>query len=268
MHEGEEANSEENKKVNIKSIHFILKKSEELEKDHLLVSFLCTLYIAEQLNNYLKNNYGDTEAKNIMIKCIDKAEQIRPLFDSVDYNKLADFCKKLFLAADKCDRNEEMTKRTMHMFFTSQIFYEILNHFRQLDDDEKEKYMYAKYKTIYLKKCFDKDIKPESGLPVEQKGETSLSAESDEEIRKEGKEMNEKSAHNETINEKIIIKNDNHNNYFEDIKELELDKRKKVEKNVDFALSLRHAQYAVNAIMFEDLTTAKRELQLALSYLE
>lgn len=51
------------------------------------------------------------------------------------------------------------------MFFTSKIFYEILNHFKNLSTEENKKYVYAKYKTIYLKKCFDNNITPEPGSP-------------------------------------------------------------------------------------------------------
>ncbi|GAB64639.1 hypothetical protein PCYB_022090 [Plasmodium cynomolgi strain B] len=205
----------------MKSIQFIWKKAQELERDHLLVSFLCTLYIVEELNDYVKSNSTDIEAKNVFLQCLDKAEHIRLSLDVVDYTKLADFCKKLFLAADRHDRQAEITKKTLQMFFTSQIFYEILNHFQKLDDDEKKKYLYAKYKTVYLKKCFDNGIKPEPGSP-----------------RNEGVETPSPEAY------------------------------KAQQNGVDFAASLKHAQYAVNALLFEDLDTAKRELRLALSHLE
>ncbi|ETB60618.1 hypothetical protein, variant 2 [Plasmodium yoelii 17X] len=163
-----EKNAEKNKKgekPNMKQIKFILKKSEELEKKHPLASFLCVLYISEKLNDYVKDNYSDIEAKDLLLNCVKKAEGIRPSFDFIDYSKLADLCKQLFLAADKNDRTDEITNKTIHMFFTAQIFYEILNHFQTLNSDEKKKYLYAKYKTIYIKKCFDNNIKPEPGSP-------------------------------------------------------------------------------------------------------
>ncbi|EUD65322.1 hypothetical protein C922_04265 [Plasmodium inui San Antonio 1] len=180
MEAQEEQDGGGGKKISMKSIQFIWKKAQELERDHLLVSFLCTLYIVEELNDYVKNNSTDIEAKNIFLQCLDKAEHTRSSFDAVDYTKLADFCKKLFLAADRHDRQAEITKKTLQMFFTSQIFYEILNHFRKLDDDEKKKYLYAKYKTVYLKKCFDKGIKPEPGSPRNEGGETPPPAPGDE----------------------------------------------------------------------------------------
>lgn len=39
-------------------------------------------------------------------------------------------------------------------------------------------------------------------------------------------------------------------------------------KYVDISQSLKHSQYATNALMFEDVVTAKKELKIALSYLE
>ncbi|GAW79144.1 vacuolar protein sorting-associated protein VTA1 [Plasmodium gonderi] len=249
---GEEA-GEKNKKVSMKSIQFIWKKAQELERDHLLVSFLCTLYIVEQLNDYIKNNSADIEAKNILMQCLNKAEQVRPSFDSVDYTKLADFCKKLFLAADKHDRQEEITKKTLQMFFTSQIFYEILSHFRKLDPCEKKKYLYAKYKTVYLKNCFDNNVKPEPGTPRnETTGDVSSSEESPEEIAINGNEMFK----DQTAYENQTEKCEN----FQGIPKFEMDAYMEQQNGADIATSLKHAQYAVNGEL--------RELNLALSCLK
>ncbi|SBS80102.1 vacuolar protein sorting-associated protein VTA1, putative [Plasmodium ovale curtisi] len=264
----------ERKKINMKAIHFILKKADELEKDHLLVSFLCILYLAEQLNEQVKNNCADVEAKNMLMRCLERAEKIRKSFDSPDYDKFAQFCKRLFLAADKNDRTGEITKRTLQMFFTSQIFYEILNHFKVLDSDEKKKYMYAKYKTIYIKKCFDNNVKPEPGTPRDNNGEFSLSG-SDEETQLMGKQSSVQLPTRADKNEGYAEKS-HHDHCHSDTREHELGrqishtrcKTSKSENTVDFTQSLKHAQYAVNALIFEDLDTAKSELRLAISHLE
>lgn len=242
------------KKISMKSIQFIWKKAQELERDHLLVSFLCTLYIVEELNDYVKSNSTDIEAKDVFLQCLEKAEQMRLSLDAVDYTKLADFCKKLFLAADRHDRQAEITKKTLQMFFTSQIFYEILNHFQKLDDDEKKKYLYAKYKTVYLKKCFDNGIKPEPGSPRNEGGETPSPAASGD-----GGGPNK-----ETTLEDYTENLDSSRG----MQKFELEAYKAQQNGVDFAASLKHAQYAVNALLFEDLDTAKRELRQALSHLE
>ncbi|CRG93283.1 vacuolar protein sorting-associated protein VTA1, putative [Plasmodium gallinaceum] len=259
MENKDETHVKENKKINKKLIQFILKKSEELEKDHLLISFFCILYIVEQLKDYVKNNYTDIEAKNILINCLNKGEKVRPSFDSLDYNELSEFCKRLFLAADKNDRYDEITKKTLQMFYTCQIFYEILNHFRKLNNEERKKYIYAKYKTIYIKKCFDNNIKPEPGTPKNEKEDIS---ELEEDISKD------EITHIETINTEIPCEYIplNKSDYDTNLQEKKLhnyDENKKIVATVDFSSSLKHAQYAVN-----DLDTAKHQLKLSLSYLE
>ncbi|CRH03117.1 vacuolar protein sorting-associated protein VTA1, putative [Plasmodium relictum] len=264
MESKDETHVKENKKINKKSIYFIIKKSEELEKDHLLISFFCILYVIEQLNDYVKNDYTDIEAKNILINCLNKAEKIRPSFDSLDYNELSKFCERLFLGANKNDRYEEITKKTLQMFFTSQIFYEILNHFKKLNDEEKKKYLYAKYKTIYLKKCFDNNIKPEPGTPKNEKEDIS---ELCEDISKDERNYQE-TINNEISCEDNSISNNDYDIGFQEKKANISDENKKIYNTIDFSSSLKHAQYAVNALMFEDLDTAKYQLKLSLSYLE
>eukprot|EP00366_Plasmodium_knowlesi_P000281 XP_002257778.1 hypothetical protein, conserved in Plasmodium species [Plasmodium knowlesi strain H] len=220
------------KKISMKSIQFIWKKAQELERDHLLVSFLCTLYIVEELNDYVKSNSTDIEAKDVFLQCLEKAEQMRLSLGAVDYTKLGDFCRKLFLAADRHDRQAEITKKTLQMFFTSQIFYEILNHFQKLDDDEKKKYLYAKYKTVYLKKCFDNGIKPEPGSPRNEGGETPSP-----EASGDGGAPNK-----ETTLEDYTENLDSSRG----MQKFELEAYKAQQNGVDFAASLKHAQYAVN----------------------
>ncbi|ETW51905.1 hypothetical protein PFMALIP_00018 [Plasmodium falciparum MaliPS096_E11] len=183
---------------------------------------------------------------------------MRPSFGSLDYNVLSNFCEKLFLAADKNDRNEVITKKTLQMFFTSKIFYEILNHFKNLSTEENKKYVYAKYKTIYLKKCFDNNITPEPGSP---KNEDAVS-EVDNKIDDKDKEEEE-----QITNDKYEHYEENNNDYYKGREKIGT-QSKGTEDSVDFNLSLKHAQYAVNALIFEDRDTAKRELKLSLSYLE
>ncbi|SOS76057.1 vacuolar protein sorting-associated protein VTA1, putative [Plasmodium sp. gorilla clade G1] len=248
----------ESKKINMKTIEFVIKKSEELETNHSLVSFLCILYVVEKLNDYVKVNYADTDRKNVLIKCLNKAEEMRPSFGSLDYNVLSNFCEKLFLAADKNDRNEVITKKTLQMFFTSKIFYEILNHFKNLSTEENKKYVYAKYKTIYLKKCFDNNITPEPGSPKNE----DVVSEVDNKIDDEDKEEEE-----QITNNKYEHYEENNNDYYKGREKIGT-QSKGTEDSVDFNLSLKHAQYAVNALIFEDRDTAKRELKLSLSYLE
>ncbi|CDO62129.1 vacuolar protein sorting-associated protein VTA1, putative [Plasmodium reichenowi] len=248
----------ESKKINMKSIEFVIKKSEELETNHSLVSFLCILYVVEKLNDYVKVNYTDTDRKNVLIKCLNKAEEMRPSFGSLDYNVLSNFCEKLFLAADKNDRNEVITKKTLQMFFTSKIFYEILNHFKNLSTEENKKYVYAKYKTIYLKKCFDNNITPEPGSPQNEDAVSEVDKRIDDEDKEEEEQI---------TNDKYEHYEENNNDYYKGREKLGT-QSKGTEDSVDFNLSLKHAQYAVNALIFEDRDTAKRELKLSLSYLE
>ncbi|CXH88860.1 vacuolar protein sorting-associated protein VTA1, putative [Plasmodium berghei] len=280
-----EENMEKNKKgekPNMKQIKFILKKSEELEKKHSLVSFLCVLYVSEKLNDYVKNNYSDIEAKDLLLNCVKKAEEIRPSFDLIDYSKLADLCKQLFLAADKNDRTDEITNKTIHMFFTAQIFYEILNHFQALNNDEKKKYLYAKYKTIYIKKCFDNNIKPEPGSPkaeLEQDTSEKLYEEMpiNQENKKEDIEKEKSDEENKWVKDDILwgaeenylfSKNEDSNLLSNNTDNNKIGENNKNGKYVDISQSLKHSQYATNALMFEDVVTAKKELKIALSYLE
>ncbi|SOV73563.1 vacuolar protein sorting-associated protein VTA1, putative [Plasmodium sp. gorilla clade G3] len=256
----------ESKKINMKSIEFILKKSEELETNHSLVSFLCILYVVEKLNDYVKDNYTDIDRKNVLINCLNKAEEMRPSFGSLDYNVLSKFCEKLFLAADKNDKNEVITKKTLQMFFTSKIFYEILNHFKNLSTEENKKYVYAKYKTIYLKKCFDNNITPEPGSPQNEDVVSEVDSRIDEENKEEKEQITNDKYENYEEN-KINSYYENDNDYYKGREKLST-QGKRTEDNVDFNLSLKHAQYAVNALIFEDRDTAKNELKLSLSYLE
>lgn len=256
------------KEVNMKIIKFVLQKSEELEKKQLLISFFCLLYVVEKLNLYVRKKNSDKEAKELFINCLTKAEKLRPEFSKLDEGQLAKFCKTLFAAADKNERTQKFTKKTLQLFFTSQIFYEILDHFKTLDEDERKKYVYAKYKTVYLKKCLDNNITPRPGTPVDDGKDTNgyenVANDQISNFEETGgyeKEQNETRSH--IINNKLwplkeeTTLADNKGSF-----------SKREDVSIDFASSLKHAQYAVNALMFEDKETAIQQLNMSLSYLK
>lgn len=257
------------KEVNMKTIKFILQKSEELEKKQLLTSFFCLLYVVEKLNLYVRKKDSDKEAKELFINCLTKAEKIRPTFSKLDEGELAKFCNTLFAVADKNDRTQEFTKKTLQLFFTSQIFYEILDHFKTLDEDEKKKYVYAKYKTVYLKKCLDNNITPRPGTPVDDK-DTNGSQNVANDRNSIFEETQEYENGQNEITSQIINRNSlsvKEETTLSDYKEFE-PFPKREDASIDFASSLKHAQYAVNALMFEDKETAIQQLNMSLSYLK
>ncbi|KOB87735.1 hypothetical protein PFDG_03634, partial [Plasmodium falciparum Dd2] len=108
-----------------------------------------------------------------------------------------------------------------------------------LSTEENKKYVYAKYKTIYLKKCFDNNITPEPGSP---KNEDAVS-EVDNKIDDEDKEEEE-----QITNDKYEHYEENNNDYYKGREKIGT-QSKGTEDSVDFNLSLKHAQYAVNGII-------------------
>lgn len=263
MENKEKGNAELTVRINLKVMKFIVGKSKELEKSYPSIAYYCLLYVVHKLHSYVKATPTDKDAMNMLKTSLKESEELGPTINRIDYNDLSKFCDNLIKAAEKKSDKLETLKSAVHLFYTSQIFYEILGHFQELNEEEKKKYKYAKYKTVYLKKCID-----ENRNPNEESTEVVYpmnSAERESQVEQEENNIDPYGIINsKSVEEKEVPQKDmNIDTYKEE------DHIQSIQSTYfDISDSLKHAQHAVNALMFEDVETAKLCLKRSLAALE
>lgn len=89
---------------------------------------------------------------------------------------LENWALKLFLYADKNDREGNFSQKVIQSFYTAQILYDVLALFGELSVEAAEKQKYAQWKVTYIHNCLSKGETPipgplkendEEGDPVE-----------------------------------------------------------------------------------------------------
>ncbi|CAO3668520.1 unnamed protein product [Rhizopus stolonifer] len=88
--------------------------------------------------------------------------------DLVGYAHVENFALKIFLNADNEDRAGKANKRTAKTFLAASIFLELLKTFGELDSETEAKIKYAKWKATDITKALREGRQPQIGSPSDQ----------------------------------------------------------------------------------------------------
>lgn len=92
---------------------------------------------------------------------------------------LENYALKLFLYADKQDREQNYGKNVVKAFYTAGMIYDVLTTFGELTDEATQNCKYAKWKAAYIHNCLKNGETPVPGPLQSEEGDDPASSTSD-----------------------------------------------------------------------------------------
>ncbi|XP_068630450.1 vacuolar protein sorting-associated protein VTA1 homolog [Battus philenor] len=161
----------------LKSIQHYLKTASEHDARDPVVAYWCRLH-ALQVGMKLTNKKTPEETKMLMA-LMDWLEEEKTTHKDNDaiVNEVAaqahleNYALKLFLYADKQDREQNYGKNVVKAFYTAGMIYDVLTTFGELTDEAAQNRKYAKWKAAYIHNCLKNGETPVPGpLPTDEEG--------------------------------------------------------------------------------------------------
>uniref|UniRef100_A0A1L8DWR8 Putative vacuolar protein n=1 Tax=Nyssomyia neivai TaxID=330878 RepID=A0A1L8DWR8_9DIPT len=152
----------------LKSIAHYLKTAVEHDSRDVIVAYWARLYA---LQMGLKLSSHLPEETKLFIELMDWLEKVKKeqsenesiTHDTAGQAYLENYALKLFLYADKQDREGNFGKNVVKAFYTSGIIYDILLTFGELTDEVQQNRKYAKWKAAYIHTCLKNGETPIPG---------------------------------------------------------------------------------------------------------
>ncbi|XP_058460445.1 vacuolar protein sorting-associated protein VTA1 homolog [Malaya genurostris] len=152
----------------LKVIGHYLKTAQEHDSRDPIISYWCRLY-ALQLG--LKINSQGAEERKFLVSVMDWLEQTKKAHadnESITNEVAAqayleNYALKLFLYADKQDRESNFGKNVVKAFYTAGMIYDVLQTFGELTEEVFQNRKYAKWKASYIHNCLKNGETPIPG---------------------------------------------------------------------------------------------------------
>ncbi|XP_017029845.1 vacuolar protein sorting-associated protein VTA1 homolog [Drosophila kikkawai] len=165
----------------LKSIQHFLKLAQEHDTRDLVIAYWARLYA---LQVGLKASTQTGEETKLLLAIMDCLEQVKKQHadNEAVTNEVAaqahieNYALKLFLYADKQDREENFGKNVVKAFYSSGVLYDILQTFGELSEEALHNRKYAKWKAAYIHNCLKNGETPIPG-PLPDDDETELGGE-------------------------------------------------------------------------------------------
>ena len=147
----------------------------ELKKFEFQILALARLYA---LQAGLKLSTKTAAENNFLLKLMDWLESTKKLLKDNEAitNEVAaqahleNWALKLFLYADKNDRESNFNKSVIQSFYTAGLLYDVLTTFGELTEENVQNRKYAKWKAAYIHNCLKNGETPMPG-PMKGEGE-------------------------------------------------------------------------------------------------
>ncbi|KAL0840565.1 hypothetical protein ABMA28_015781 [Loxostege sticticalis] len=158
----------------LKSIQHYLKTAAEHDARDPVVAYWCRLH-ALQVGLKITNKKTPEETKVLMaiMDWLEEAKKIHKDNEAVSNEvaaqaHLENYALKLFLYADKQDREQNYGKNVVKAFYTAGMIYDVLCTFGELTDEAAQNRKYAKWKAAYIHNCLKNGETPVPGpMPTE-----------------------------------------------------------------------------------------------------
>ncbi|KAH8316814.1 hypothetical protein KR074_010899 [Drosophila pseudoananassae] len=162
----------------LKSIQHFLKLAQEHDSRDFVIAYWARLYA---LQVGLKMSTQTAEETKLLLAIMDWLEQVKKQYadNEAITNEVAaqahieNYALKLFLYADKQDREENFGKNVVKAFYSSGVLYDILQTFPgELSEEALHNRKYAKWKAAYIHNCLKNGETPIPGpLPDDEEDE-------------------------------------------------------------------------------------------------
>ncbi|XP_022217601.1 vacuolar protein sorting-associated protein VTA1 homolog [Drosophila obscura] len=152
----------------LKSIQHFLKLAQEHDSRDVVIAYWARLYA---LQVGLKASTQTGEETKLLLAIMDWLELMKK--QHADNEALThevpaqahieNYALKLFLYADKQDREENFGKNVVKAFYSSGVLYDILQTFGELSEEAMQNRKYAKWKAAYIHNCLKNGETPIPG---------------------------------------------------------------------------------------------------------
>ncbi|XP_064541683.1 vacuolar protein sorting-associated protein VTA1 homolog [Drosophila montana] len=152
----------------LKSIQHFLKLAQEHDSRDVVIAYWARLYA---LQVGLKASTQSAEETKLLLAIMDWLEQMKKQHadnealtnDIAAQAHIENYALKLFLYADKQDREENFGKNVVKAYYSSGVLYDILLTFGELSEEALHNRKYAKYKAAYIHNCLKNGETPIPG---------------------------------------------------------------------------------------------------------
>ncbi|XP_075152216.1 vesicle trafficking 1 [Haematobia irritans] len=159
----------------LKQIQHFLKIAQEHDTRDIVVAYWSRLYA---LQVGLKLTTQQPEETKLLLAIMDWLESMKK--DHSDNESITNevcaqahmenYALKLFLYADKQDREGNFGKNVVKAFYSSGVIYDVLQTFGELSEEALHNRKYAKWKAAYIHNCLKNGETPVSG-PMKEENE-------------------------------------------------------------------------------------------------
>ncbi|ALC44401.1 CG7967 [Drosophila busckii] len=154
--------------ASLKCIQHFLKLAQEHDNRDVVISYWARLYA---LQVGLKASTQSAEDTKLLLAIMDWLEQMKKTHadnealtnDIAAQAHIENYALKLFLYADKQDREENFGKNVVKAYYSSGVLYDILLTFGELSEEALHNRKYAKYKAAYIHNCLKNGETPIPG---------------------------------------------------------------------------------------------------------
>ncbi|EDV95900.1 vacuolar protein sorting-associated protein VTA1 homolog [Drosophila grimshawi] len=154
--------------ASLKSIQHFLKLAQEHDTRDVVIAYWARLYA---LQVGLKASTQTAEETQLLLAIMDWLEQMKKQHadnealtnDVAAQAHIENYALKLFLYADKQDREENFGKNVVKAYYSSGVLYDILLTFGELSEEALHNRKYAKYKAAYIHNCLKNGETPIPG---------------------------------------------------------------------------------------------------------
>ncbi|KAL7732054.1 hypothetical protein ACLKA6_015816 [Drosophila palustris] len=154
--------------ASLKSIQHFLKLAQEHDSRDVVIAYWARLYA---LQVGLKASSQTAEETKLLLAIMDWLEQLKKqqvdneaiTNDIAAQAHIENYALKLFLYADKQDREENFGKNVVKAYYSSGVLYDILLTFGELSEEALHNRKYAKYKAAYIHNCLKNGETPIPG---------------------------------------------------------------------------------------------------------
>lgn len=169
----------------LKGIQHYLKIATEHDQRDPVVSYWCRLYA---LQTGLKLSTKTSEETNFLMKLMDWLESTKKSLhdnEAITNNvaaqaHLENWALKLFLYADKNDRESNFGKSVIQSFYTAGLLYDVITTFGDLSEEAVQNRKYAKWKAAYIHNCLKNGETPVAGPLKDNDEEDDTGSQSDQ----------------------------------------------------------------------------------------
>ncbi|XP_045493723.1 vacuolar protein sorting-associated protein VTA1 homolog [Colias croceus] len=163
--------------ASLKSIQYYLKTASEHDARDPVIAYWCRLH-ALQVGLKLTTKKTPEETKVLMaiMDWLEEAKKTNKDNDAVSNEVVAqahleNYALKLFLFADKQDREQNYGKNVVKSFFLAGMIYDVLTTFGELTEEAAQNRKYAKWRAAHIHSALKNGEMPEPPTPLAGEGE-------------------------------------------------------------------------------------------------